>query len=111
VARHDIAFKIAALEPPIRLTVGQARISVPIPNRGTSMQHPAIIKHDRVALAQLMSVYSIGRLDERGEVPERVVKLVRRVAREGPLEWWAVAHRGDARLYATSASVGWHRGI
>lgn len=111
MARHDIAFKIAALEPPIRLTVGQARISVPVLKRGTSMQNPAIIKHDRVALAQLMSVYSSVRLDERGEAPEGVVKLMRRVAREGPLEWWAVAHRGDSRLYATSASVGWRRGI
>src|SRR5579863_276757 len=111
MARHGISLEIATFEPPIWLAVGLTRVSVPVPKRGTSMQHPAVIKHDHVALAQLMSIYGGGRLDERGEARKRVVEVVRRVTRERCLERRAVAYRGDARLYAASASVGWHGGI
>ncbi len=104
MARHGIALEITALQPPTRLTTGLAIARAPKPltlKRSAPMQHPTIIKHNRFALAQLMRKHSSGRFDEHSVARERVVKLVRRVEREGRLERRAVAHGGHSRLYDT----------
>ena len=103
MARHGIALEITPLKPPSRLTTALAIGRAPKPPTlkcSAPMQQPAIIKHDRFALAQLMRIHGRGRLDERGEARERIVELVRRVEREGRLERRAVAHGGHSRLCA-----------
>ena len=108
MARHRISFEITTLQPPIRLAIHLTRIPEPVLKRSASMQHPPIIENDRIALAQLMSVHCSGCLHKRRKTCKRIVKLMRRVAREGCLERWAIAHRGDARrLYASASTVGW----
>ena len=64
----------------------------PNPKRSAPMQHPAIIKHNCFALAQLMRMHGSGCLDKSGEARERIVELVRCVEREGCLEKRAAAH-------------------
>ena len=106
-ARHGISLEITPLKPPTRLTAGLAiaRWHAPYPPtlKGSApMQHPTIIKHNRVALAQLMRIHCTGRLDQRGEARKRIVEVVRRVKRERRLERRAaVTHRGNSRLCAT----------
>ena len=101
MARHGIALEITPLKSPTRLTTTGFTIAhvpqPPILKRSTPMQHSTIIKHNRFALAQLMRIHSSGCLDERGDAPERVVELVRRVEREGRLERRAVVHGSHSK--------------
>jgi hypothetical protein len=90
MARHDIALKITPLKPPIRPSISIPRR--PTLKRSTRVQRATIVKDNRLALFQPMCVYSSGRFNKFGEARERVVELVRRVARKGCLEGRAVTH-------------------